>query len=81
MLSRSGNKLTHRDLSPHCRGVDARPMPGINDKLGLRRWGKPIWSAQSETLDPRSAEKLMDLLISVVIKDLRKKRLLKAPSR
>lgn len=38
--------------------------------------GQPIWSAQSETLDPHSAEKLMDSLISLVINDLRKKRLL-----
>lgn len=43
--------------------------------------GKAIWSAQSETLDPQSAEKLMDSLISVVIKDLRKKKLLQAPKR
>jgi hypothetical protein len=38
--------------------------------------GKPIWSAQSDTLDPRSAERLMDSLISLVINDLKKKKLL-----
>jgi hypothetical protein len=43
--------------------------------------GKPIWSAQSETLDPRSAEKLMDSLINLVINDLKKKKLLQSPKR
>ena len=38
--------------------------------------GQPIWSAQSESLDPRSAEKLMDSLIGLVISDLRQKGLL-----